>query len=130
MIWMQRLSGGDFLKFAIVTGTSRGLGASIAMFLLELGINVYGISRTKNEKIQQVAKENNAFYEHLSCNLADLDATKEVIETIKKDLQQKEVTDVYIVNNAAVIAPIDQASKTTGEDLATHFQVNMIAPMM
>ena len=54
------------MRYALVTGTSRGLGESIANFLLESDVHVIGVSRTENLKLQKKAKELNMKYEILS----------------------------------------------------------------
>ncbi|MBO1002899.1 (S)-benzoin forming benzil reductase [Pseudogracilibacillus auburnensis] len=117
------------MKYAIVTGVSKGLGMSVATFLLESGINVYGLSRTKTE-LTEVAKENNVHYAHFSCDLGKLTNTKEVITSIKEDLNTKKISQLYVINNAAVVKPIKKSTDTTGDELSYHYQLNVISPMM
>ncbi len=118
------------MKVAIVTGASKGLGESTAAFLLESGIHVYGISRTCNKKLKETSAENNVLYKHYPCDLGSLEKTNQTIARIKNDLNEDGVNQLYLVNNAAVLNPIDQAMNIEGEDLAYHYQVNVISPMM
>ncbi len=38
------------MKYALVTGTSRGIGAGLAEAMVDAGWRVFGISRTRGEK--------------------------------------------------------------------------------
>lgn len=118
------------MDYAIVTGTSKGLGKSIAAFLMESDIHVIGVSRTENIELANIAKENNVTYIHYSCDLGKIAETEEMIERIKLQLNELEVSKLYVVNNAAVVQPIKKATETTGKQLAYHYQVNVISPMM
>ncbi|UJL47542.1 (S)-benzoin forming benzil reductase [Virgibacillus sp. NKC19-16] len=118
------------MKFAIITGVSKGLGESIATLFLESGINVIGISRSTNEKLSKLADQNNKRYMHYPCDLGDISALEDTCKAISEEVFTEELTLLYVVNNAAVIEPIDQAMNTKAESLANHIQVNTIAPMV
>ena len=59
------------MSHAIVTGVSKGLGANIAELLLEAGVNVYGVSRNRNEHLADVAKEFNRTCKQYPCDLSN-----------------------------------------------------------
>lgn len=118
------------MKYAIITGVSKGLGESIATFLLESNVNVYGISRNENKRLPEIAKENNVHYKHFPCDLGNLHKTEQTIEEMLQQLSEQEVSQLYVINNAAVVQPIKKATDTTGSELAYHYQVNVITPMM
>ncbi len=118
------------MKYAIVTGVSKGLGASTAKYLLESGIHVIGISRTENDGLHLVATENNMRYEHFACDLGKLEALVATLHAIQYRLQRLELTSLYVVNNAAVVDPIRRASETDVADLTNHYHVNVLAPMI
>lgn len=118
------------MNYAIVTGVSKGLGASTAKYLLESGIHVIGISRTDNDALYLSANDNDVQYEHISCDLGNTDELMEVIAEIKKQLQQIEINHLYLVNNAAVVEPINTAEDVDPKVLQMHYQLNVLAPMM
>lgn len=118
------------MKIAIVTGVSKGLGKSIATFLLESGIHVYGISRTENKELLKAAEENSTSYTHFSCDLGQLEAASQTIEKIIRIISSGTVSQLYVVNNAAVVGPIDKAMNMGEEELSRHYNVNAISPMM
>ncbi|OZU87996.1 short-chain dehydrogenase [Virgibacillus indicus] len=117
------------MKFAIVTGVSRGLGESAAKLFLEQGINVIGISRGKSDSLTEIAYQNNVSFQQYSCDLSNLKAIDETFSEIADAVFEHEPTVLYLVNNAGVIEPVNKSMDINSEDLAYHVQVNTIAPM-
>lgn len=118
------------MKYAIVTGTSKGFGASIAERLLKAGVNVVGIARNQNQQLSQVAHEARVSYQHFTCNLADVDRLDRIFEKINDQVFKKNTELVYLINNAATVNPIDIATKHTIEAVQAHMQLNLIAPII
>src|SRR5690625_1679604 len=110
------------MRYALVTGTSRGLGESIANFLLESDVHVIGVSRSTNSKLQTKAKELNMNYYDLSFDLTNVNEVKEMINQAKEILTQDNVTTIYIVNNAGILEPMDQAKEIDSEKLIKHYR--------
>lgn len=117
------------MQIAIVTGTSKGLGYSMAKILLQQGIHVIGISRTINESLTPIATEHEVSYEHLSYDLGELSELKNSFVKITELIRERAVEKLFLVNNAAVLQPINQAKEIAVADLAQHIQVNTTAPM-
>ncbi|MCG5102037.1 (S)-benzoin forming benzil reductase [Oceanobacillus alkalisoli] len=121
-------------KLAVITGVSRGLGASLAKFLLESGMDVIGISRTENKHLTTAAKENNQFYRHVASDLADIPQLEEAVEIIHEEIKEKnaekEIETIFLLNNAGVVHPIDQSQHIKTEALVSHVTINSIAPMV
>ena len=76
----------------IITGTSRGIGKSIAKMLLESGKLVIGTSRSTNTPFP-----NNQNYRHIKCDLA----AEEGLEKLKEVFKDKEIPEV-LINNAGM----------------------------
>ncbi|MCG3418505.1 (S)-benzoin forming benzil reductase [Oceanobacillus jordanicus] len=117
------------MKYAIVTGVSKGLGYSVAKLLLEQEIHVMGISRSEASGLNKLAEENNVTFQQFQCDLGDVETVEETCSKIKNQWSH-EISALYLVNNAAVIDPVDQAMNTKSSELAYHVQVNTIAPMV
>lgn len=118
------------MKYAVVTGTSRGLGQSIAMFFLEAGIHVIGLSRNKSTELTAIADENHVTYRDYVCDLSDINQIESVFEHISHEIYEMNPEAVYLVNNAAMLEPISQAAEHTATQISEHIHVNTIAPIV
>ncbi|GAA4075713.1 (S)-benzoin forming benzil reductase [Amphibacillus indicireducens] len=118
------------MKYAIITGSSKGLGASTAKQLLKAGVHVVGIARETNDSLLQVAKETGATYQHFNCNLSDTNQLDRTFEKINDQVFKKDTELVYLINNAATVKPIDIATRLTSEAVQAHMQLNLIAPIL
>ncbi|WP_421774641.1 SDR family oxidoreductase [Gracilimonas sp.] len=81
----------------LVTGTSRGIGKSIAQKLLNEGHEVIGTSRSTNH-----AFPNNENYKHIACDLSK----QEEVEKLKAVFEEDEIPEV-LINNAGMFAEAD-----------------------
>lgn len=118
------------MKYAIITGSSKGLGESIAKLFLESGVHVVGLSRSKNDYLSTVAKENNTMFQHIPCDLGKIELLEQVCEEIANTVFSEETTTIYLVNNAGVVEPIKQSMHIQPDELTSHVHVNTIAPMV
>lgn len=118
------------MKYAIITGTSRGLGASIAALLLKQGVHVIGVSRNKNTKLENLAIENNVSYQHYTCDLSHVEKVERVFSIISNQCNRSEITAIYLIHNAGTVNPINTADQYTSEAITAHVNVNLIAPMV
>ena len=119
------------MRIALITGTSKGLGESIANYLLESYVHVIGVSRTENLELQAKAKEYNVNYIHLTTDLTNANEVEQMIVKANEILNEyEEVTSFYIINNAGMLEPMNQAKEIDSEKLIKHFQINTLTPMM
>jgi benzil reductase ((S)-benzoin forming) len=117
------------MKYAVITGASRGLGASAAKLLIAEGIHVISVARNENSSLKQAADKAGSGYMHFSCDLASLDQVQsvftEIAEAVSKDAEL-----VYVINNAGVIEPIEIAGELDPALVQTNVQVNLSAPVI
>jgi len=118
------------MRYAIITGTSKGLGASIGERFLRAGVNVVGVSRTESQQLREVANQTEADYQHFTCNLADTNRLDRTFAKINDQVFKQETKLVYLINNAATVNPIDIATRHTIEALQAHMQLNLVAPII
>ena len=110
-------------KFALVTGTSSGIGAAVAGQLLERGWTVTGIAR-------RAAGLNHPCYRHLALDLGDLTAlTRATDEHIVPQLRDAKWARVGLVNNAANGGPLGAAHTIQPAELMQANAVNVAAPL-
>lgn len=118
------------MKIALITGVSKGLGESIAKLFLESGIHVLGISRNANKRLEKIATNNQVKYHHYPCDLGNTSELEETIEKVKSDIASFDPSLLYLINNAAVIEPINQVSEIDNQALQYHFQLNTVVPII
>ncbi|MBN6889135.1 benzil reductase ((S)-benzoin forming) [Cytobacillus horneckiae] len=118
------------MKLAIVTGASKGLGASIAEQLLDAGLGVFTLSRTKNKRLEEKSRQSTKIYKHFTCNLASVNDIEQTMLQMIVSGHDLNISTIYLFNNAAVIKPIANAGSINHSDLIHHTQVNFNAPVM
>lgn len=101
----------------LVTGTSRGIGKSIAEKLLENGNLVIGTSRSTNTPFP-----NNQNYKHIKCDLA----VEEELDKLKEVFEGNEIPEV-LINNAGMFeeAQFDNSDEEWLANWDKTLQVNL-----
>ncbi|MCB2207261.1 MAG: SDR family NAD(P)-dependent oxidoreductase [Bacteroidetes bacterium] len=100
----------------LITGTSKGIGAALAMKYLEKGHKVFGISRSANAKLN--ANDNFTF---LSLDLSDF---KKVKEKLPPFIQQAGNMGLVILN-AGILNEIKDLKDTPIEEIKNVMDVNV-----
>ncbi|MFY4777014.1 (S)-benzoin forming benzil reductase [Metabacillus sp. RGM 3146] len=114
----------------IITGTSRGLGESIAEALLEENNHLICISRKANEKLENKAREKNAKFDYVEFDLMHTDEIEGLMENIFSLINLKHTDSIFLVNNAGMVQPVGPVGKTAAKDISMSAQINLIAPMI
>ena len=109
-------------QLAVVTGTSSGIGASVARQLLARDWHVLGVAR-RTPAIQH------ASYEHCSVDLGDTAATIAALEPRLAALLGQVRTRVGLVNNAADSGLLGPIEKFDVGRFATVLETNVVAPV-
>lgn len=118
------------MRIALVTGVSRGLGESVARYLLESNIHVIGVARNENEFLVRHAKKLNMTYQFIQADLSVHNEVVEMLSLLDKTLAQFDLTTLYVINNAGMLEPMDQGGQIDSHLLKKHFQLNTLTPMM
>ena len=114
---------GEDGKFALVTGTSSGVGAATARALVGRGWHVVGLARRD-------APFADARYEHIVADLGDLSALRQTVApSIVDRLRENAWSRVGLVNNAALPGLLGQIEQMDLDALPQVLAVNVIAPV-
>lgn len=109
------------MELYIVTGTTKGLGLALAREAHRQGHFVLSISRKRVLADKEII--------HINHDLALLKGLEKKILGALNKLNLKKLKAVHLINNAAVISPIGSAMKFSLDDIQSHMQVNLVAPM-
>lgn len=123
------MRGRVVMKYAVVTGASKGLGASIAERILQEGFGLISVSRTENLILKQLAEKNGLFYQHVTCDLTNRSETEQAFSSVAETIFSSTDHEVLLVNNAGVVEPIDRAGNLDHEKIEMALQLNLAAPM-
>jgi NAD(P)-dependent dehydrogenase (short-subunit alcohol dehydrogenase family) len=108
-------------RFALVTGTSSGIGAAVAKELLKRGWQVVGIAR-------RAAKIEDKHYRHIALDLSDIGKAAPAIEREVGARLGERWERVGLVNNAAV-GLAGRIQDVDAGELARSFELNTVVPI-
>ena len=110
-------------RFALVTGTTSGIGNAVALDLLERGWSVLGVAR-------RTATISHAAYEHVQADLAKVNELPlRLGERLTTRLSQPGLRRAGLVNNAALPGLLGPITRFELEKLSDVFAVNVAAPV-
>ncbi len=110
-------------KLALVTGTTSGIGESVAHQLLEHGWRVVGLARRD-------APLTHKRYAHVSIDLADASSLAKTVEPRLDALfAESSWRRIGLVNNAADVGLLGPIARTDPARLSAVFATNSVAPV-
>ncbi|CAF1031509.1 unnamed protein product [Rotaria sordida] len=92
-----------FGEWALITGSTDGIGKAYAIELAKRGVNVMLISRTK-EKLEQVAKEIQTKYSNTQVKIISIDFTKDnsIYSRIREEIRDENLTRKFLEDGDTV----------------------------
>lgn len=111
------------MKAAIVTGVSRGLGASLAAALLARDFAVTGIGRSSAELLSA------EHYRFVHCDLAQVATIEPALAPVFAEIASARPRSVCLINNAAVAGPVGALGSFDAVSVADALAVNLVAPV-
>ncbi len=118
------------MKYAIVTGASKGLGEGIAKRLIEEKVNVIAVARNDNAKLKELASRIGVDYHFYRCDLASSTEINSVFQEISELVFQEPTDTLYLINNAGVVEPIETVGNLNEEAFLANVQINLTAPIL
>ena len=113
----------------IITGASRGLGAAMAVQLLNPNAHLICISRSSNKRLPALASQSGATLEQWSLDLADGASAAQRLSQWLAEQPADRFTDATLINNAGVISALVPLHSADPADLARALRVGLEAPL-
>ncbi|WP_175986420.1 (S)-benzoin forming benzil reductase [Bacillus sp. Marseille-Q1617] len=118
------------MDYAIVTGATRGLGEAVAKLFAQKGISLINVSRTDNGGLKKLCDETGVSYEYVQCDLSNPAETEKAIKKIGSKVFDDGAGQIYLVQNAGVVTPINPSGQVENADLEKSVNVNLLSPMI
>lgn len=118
------------MKYFIITGASKGLGAGIASALLADDHHLFCISRGESQSLTEEAAAKNCTVDFFLFDLAVNHDIPGLVEKIFQKIDRDRATGIYLVNNAGVIKPVGRIEDTPADAVEMHMRINLLAPML
>lgn len=112
------------IKLAVVTGASRGIGEALALALLASGYTVYGLSRSRSSRLDGEER-----FHAIACDLSDTAAVESLADGLFADLAAIPAEELLLVNNAAMLEPIQPVEAIGAANMSAHLHTGFIAPL-
>ena len=112
----------------ILTGASRGLGAALASQLLGADTLLICVARSKNDALEQAAKESNAWLDYYLSDLSEPNVTEELATSICDQLP-RDAARYTLINNAGAVGPVDKSEVLNASEMMHLLNLNLIAAM-
>ncbi|WP_347557779.1 SDR family oxidoreductase [Robbsia sp. KACC 23696] len=111
----------------ILTGHTRGLGASIAEQLLARGVHVLALSRKTHPTLAASAP---GHFEQIALDLGDTAALAAWIASERLSRFAEGASQIVLINNAGTVQPIGPLETQSCESIAGAVSLNVTAPLM
>lgn len=105
------------MRYAFITGSSRGIGRALAELLLEQGWMVTGLSRSVGLV--------HAHYTHIS-----IDLSNEEDATAFRFPELNDAEQIVLINNAGMLGHIAHTGAIDAAELAATFRLNLTVPAL
>ncbi|MFW5707651.1 MAG: (S)-benzoin forming benzil reductase [Bacteroidota bacterium] len=118
------------MKHIIITGHSKGLGAGIALQLIDENHHIHGISRTDNPDLEKLVRAKGGKFNFYACDLSHPEIISPIMNEVFQNIHQSnDIEGVYLINNAGVIEPIGPIPTLEPAAIDKHLKINLVAPM-
>lgn len=119
------------MKHIIITGTSRGIGESLAYQLIDKNHHLICISRTTNQRIIDRAKEMDCRIDYFNYDLTNINGIDPLFKNIfsQMDLHSNDEA-IYLINNAGMLTPVSPLELIETEEIVENIHLNLLAPMI
>ncbi|MCO7175736.1 SDR family NAD(P)-dependent oxidoreductase [Sporolactobacillus kofuensis] len=118
------------MDMAIVTGGSKGLGYEISKLFAEQGMEVIGLSRSMNEKVQNLITNSEGCYTHCAIDLAKAEEIEPLLIRLCRKVVARAPQKLYVINNAGTVKPIERLGYLDNRLIEQAVHLNLLAPIL
>ena len=108
----------------VITGTSRGIGAALALRIVQDGHTVLGVSRAQPDPLPP------GDYHHLGFDLTRTDRISDIVGKAGEIFDAGRFDFLCLVNNASATEPVGPIEKCAGTSIDDHLRIGLLGPML
>jgi benzil reductase ((S)-benzoin forming) len=94
------------------------------------GHRVVTISRSAVPALTAFFAQHNTAHQHLQADLSLPAQVSQLGEILFGNLDKDQIESLVLINNAGMLEPIGPAGKTSDEEVVSHIQLNLLAPVL
>jgi benzil reductase ((S)-benzoin forming) len=113
---------GEIVDLFIITGTTRGLGNTLAKKALEKGHTVVSLAR------KNTLDHSNHFF--VPIDLTEIDSIELAWNSFFKEMNLDEYKNIHLILNAAQLKPVGKIENLPTTEMIEHIAVNFTAPVV
>jgi benzil reductase ((S)-benzoin forming) len=118
------------MKYIIITGSSRGIGEAIAQKLLLPNHHLICISKQLNTELITLAESNNVPLDYFEFNFNNVHEIDGLMKKITRIIDESTIESIYLINNAAVVKPVEFLDQSEPDEIIEHMNINLTAPIL
>ncbi|RXZ79505.1 (S)-benzoin forming benzil reductase [Paenibacillaceae bacterium] len=119
------------MKYVMITGTSRGIGAAMAAQLMGENYHIFCIARTNNEQLLEGADMSNNRLSSYPFNLNHLGDIEQLFTEIFYEINCGPPAEaIYLINNAGMLSPVVPIERAVADSIIENVTINLLAPMI
>ena len=108
----------------VITGTSRGIGAALALRIVQDGHTVLGVSRAKPDPLPP------GDYHHQGFDLTRTERIGDIVRQAGEIFDAGRFDFLCLVNNASATEPVGPIEKCAGTSIDDHLRIGLLGPML
>ena len=118
------------MKYAIVTGASKGLGAAVGHHLLDHDYHLVDVSRSGNQELQQKAENMRLTYRHANVDLTSPEDAQSFVSEWFDERNDYPPEQILIVHNAGMVEPIETVGQLDRKAVDQAVHLNYLTPVV
>ncbi len=109
------------MKYAIITGASKGIGEGLALTFKEKGYTIISLARSSSDNLSPE--------EQIACDLLNIEATEAKLKFLLTDFTSKSATEIVLINNAGTLGDVDRLENHNSATIEQAFKLNVTVPV-
>jgi benzil reductase ((S)-benzoin forming) len=118
------------MKYFIITGTSSGLGESLAKVAIEEKNKVFCISRSMNHDLNELSKKLKTAFWYFGNDLTAVERIPALVNEIFSYVDMNASHDLILINNAGTAEPVKPLAKCEVNEINNQIQLNLVVPLV